>query len=75
MNQTGGGMYWSIVGIDASGVVVGRELARNHGELVREVWKRMKAKPPKLDAEVHELVLRDTTNRERDRHAVPRQAA
>lgn len=75
MDQAGGGMYWSIVGVDAQGVVVGRALVRNHGELVKKAWTKLKVELPKLDVAVHELVLRDTANRHRDRHAVPRQAA
>jgi len=71
MDQTGGGLYWSIVAVDASGIVVGRPLARDHGEIVRRAWARLCAEPPRtLDPAVHELVLRDTRNRGRERHAI-----
>lgn len=69
------GMYWSIVARDARGVIVGNELVRYHENEVRAAWKRMLDHRPELSPEVTELVLRDTTNRVRDRLPVAVEAA
>lgn len=70
-----GGMYWSIVAVDATGTVLGGAIARDHGDVVRRAWARMLEAPSSsLPAAATELVLRDTRNKARDRRSVVRSA-